>query len=148
MILNLGCGKLYPNVDPKLCFNVDLRPTPITHMLWDLNKTPYPFCDGAFTDCFMIDIIEHLDDIVKVVDEVHRVIRRDGILAIRTSYYKSEQSYADPTHKHFFNLNSFDFFDPETDFGGRYDHYTQRKWKVIEKGIDVNELCFKLQRRS
>ena len=61
------------------------------------------------------DIIEHMLWVVPFMDECWRIVKPGGKLLIRTTYFQYEQGYKDPTHFHFFTLDSFDFFDPETD---------------------------------
>jgi hypothetical protein len=93
------------------------------------------------------DIIEHMIWVIPFVDECWRIIKPGGHLFIRTTYFMLEQAYKDPTHFHFFTLESFDFFDPETDTGMKYDWYTDKKWKVVNKGVSGQELVFDLQKR-
>ena len=143
MNLNLGCGK---NTFQYETLNADLRRTRDTDVICDFDRFPYPFKDESFQNVFAIDILEHLTDVVKVVDEIHRMTKPGGVLIIRTCYWAAEQSYTDPTHKHWFNLESFDFFDPTTKWGGKYHWYTDRKWKVHERENHGNELAFKLEK--
>jgi SAM-dependent methyltransferase len=136
--LNMGCGnKEYPH-----CVNIDKNETDITHVLWDLNIVPYPFPDNNFKRVYAQDIIEHLDNVITVVDEVHRLLKVDGEFHIRTAAWDTEQSYTDPTHKHWFTIDSFDFFDPETHWGSRYGWYTKLKWKILFKEFSGEELVF------
>lgn len=142
--LNLGCGnKDYPN-----CVNVDLRETFITHFLWDLNVTPYPFPDNRFICVYAQDIIEHLDNIIPVMNEIHRILEPEGKVHIRTAAWDTAQSYNDPTHKHWFTPDSFDFFDPNTVWGQKYLHYTPHKYTVLVKRKSGDELEFVLEKRS
>jgi len=141
--LNLGCGdKEFPN-----SLNVDLRQTPIVDVQHDLNVFPYPFQDESFNNIHAHDIIEHLDDVIEVMDECWRLLKPNGTIYIRTTAWDTQQSYNDITHKHWFTLESFDFFDPDTKWGAKYWWYTIRKWRVVLRQYDGQELVFHLQKR-
>lgn len=142
--LNLGCGtRNFPN-----CLNVDIRKTPITHEIHDLNKFPYPWPDNRFQFVYAYDIIEHLDNVIKVLEEIHRILKPNGMIFVSTTYYKSENAFTDPTHKHYFTLHSFDYFDPSTDIGKKYSYYTDKKFKILHRAIQGQELYFELQKCS
>lgn len=141
--LNIGCGeKEYPG-----CVNIDKRETAITHFLWDLNVFPYPFPDDRFERVYAQDIIEHLDDVIRVMEEIHRVLEVGGEVHIRTAPWGMSQSYNDPTHKHWFTKQSFDFFDPDTEWGQKYDFYTKCKFKVLWRQVEGYDLEFVLEKR-
>jgi 2-polyprenyl-6-hydroxyphenyl methylase/3-demethylubiquinone-9 3-methyltransferase len=46
-----------------------------------------PFGDGAFDACFCTEVIEHLLDVQGFLGEVHRVLRRRGVLLLTTPYH-------------------------------------------------------------
>jgi predicted SAM-dependent methyltransferase len=138
--LNLGCG----NRRIGNCINVDLRKTDITDMNFNANEMPYPFENERFEIIFALDIIEHLDDVMKVMEELHRILKPGGVIHIRTTAWDTEQSYRDPTHKHWFTLQTFDVFDPTKQFGRDYHWYTQKKLRVLEARRDGEELVFEL----
>lgn len=143
MNVNLGCGD--KQIDGAL--GVDFRETDATEVIHDLSKSPWPFEDEQFENALAQDIIEHMIWVIPFMDECWRIIKPGGKLLIRTTYFDSEQSYKDPTHFHFFTLDSFDFFDPETDTGEKYGWYTDRKWKVDRKARDGQEAIFHLTKR-
>ena len=144
MNVNLGCGetKLEDSI------GVDYRETEAADVVHNLEVIPWPFEDEQFENAVAKDIIEHMIKVVPFLDECWRIIKPDGHLMIRTSYFMSEQSYCDPTHYHFFTLESFDFFDPETGIGKKYGWYSDKKWKVLRRAISGQELCFDLQKRG
>ena len=57
----------------------------------------------------------------------------------------SEQSYRDPTHFHYFTIDSFDYFDPQTELGREYD-YSEKKWLILNKATNGNELMFGMEK--
>lgn len=142
MNLNMGCGELALGD----CVNADKRRTGITDVLVDFEKPPFPFRDGSFDTIFAIDVIEHLGDVYGVIDELHRVGKPDCSLVVRTTFWKSENAFTSFDHKHFCTQRSFDYLDPSTEFGKKYGFYTDRKWKIIERRLDGQELVFILKR--
>jgi SAM-dependent methyltransferase len=142
MNINLGCGELnFPN-----CFNVDLRQTSIVNQIVDLSKHPWPFENEQYDNVYAYDIIEHLEDVISCMEEIHRIIKPNGKVYIRTSYWKMESAFVDPTHRHFFTLRSFDYFDPSTFLGQKYSHYSKSKFKVSSVNVDGEELMFVLEK--
>jgi SAM-dependent methyltransferase len=71
---------------------------------------PLPFRDGSFDRVYCFDLVEHIDDIVGLMGEIHRVLAPDGSVLITTPHYSSANSYTDPTHKHHLGYRSFDYF--------------------------------------
>jgi 2-polyprenyl-3-methyl-5-hydroxy-6-metoxy-1,4-benzoquinol methylase len=141
--LNLGCGEL---ARPD-CLNVDIRKTSITDVQWDISVLPWPWGgDEQFDEVWALDIIEHMLWVIPVMDEIWRVMKPEGRLHIRTTNYLTANSYRDPTHFHYFTHESFDFWDPRTELGVRYP-YTERKFWVLERREDGEELVFELQKK-
>lgn len=147
MNINLGCGeRRIPGKAGKDCVNVDFRETSITDVVHDLSVFPWPFEKQQFDNAYAIDIIEHMVHVVPFLDEAWKILKTGGRLHIRTTYFETEQSYRDPTHHHFFTLESFDFFDPTTPTGKKYHWYTNRKWRVINRALDGQEAVFELEK--
>lgn len=104
----------------------------------DLNVFPYPWADNSWDYIEAVDIVEHLKaDLPQVMDELWRILRPTGHLYIHTAETGSWQLFTDPTHVRGFTLESFDYFDPKTKWGGHSDYdYTDRKWQVVHKTSD------------
>ncbi len=146
MTVNLGCGERRIEGAQETVVNVDFRKTSITDVVHDLRDFPWPFSDEQFERAYALDIIEHMLEVVPFLDEVWRILRPGGALFIRTTYFEAEQSYSDPTHCHYFTLDSFDYFDPETVFGKRYHWYSTRKWHVVDRALCGQDACFELRK--
>ncbi len=107
--LNLGCGtdirKGYVNLDSVKLPGVD--------KVHDLNKVPYPFKDNTFDEIYASHVIEHLEDLPKVMKELRRISKPGGRVIIRVPFFPSMYAASDPTHKHFFTYLTWDYFcDP------------------------------------
>jgi SAM-dependent methyltransferase len=121
-ILDVGCGKRkIPGA-----IGIDWNPATDADVIHDLNRFPYPFADNAFDEVNCDSILEHLDDVFKVMAEIHRITSAGGLVRIKVPYYTSFDAFTDPTHKHFFTSRSFDYF--RADF--TYNYYTTARFAI------------------
>ena len=136
--LNLGCGR-YPDEE---AVNVDIANLPGVDFNHDLNK-PFPetedliFGNDKFEEVVAQDIVEHLDDVIAFAREVWRMLKFGGRFKFHTNYAGHLSGFTDPTHKHFFTPDSFDYFDPSTFLGEQFGFYSpDRKFKIHRKEIN------------
>jgi SAM-dependent methyltransferase len=142
-VLNLGCGlaKLqFPeSAAATEVVGVDLSPDSDADLRHDLNHVPYPLDSDSFDLILMQDILEHLDDVPRVLREVHRVARDGALVRIRTPHYSSYYAYNDPTHRRLFGafaLDGFDAKNPNRLYGGPWFRIVRREilfpriWRV------------------
>jgi hypothetical protein len=131
--LNLGCGndilQGYVNHDV-------FRHRPEVDVTHDLRQLPWPWGDECAEIIRLLDVLEHLPEVVPILDESWRILKPGGVLHVRVPHYQSENTWLDPTHRRGFHLDSFDYFDPETAWGTKYGFYTPRKWKVGAKQLE------------
>lgn len=134
-ILDLGCGKAKAHPD---AVTVDISPDAQPDIVHDLDVTPWPLESGQFDQIHMIHVVEHLDNIVKAMEEVHRVARPGARVHILTPHYSSTNSYTDPTHRHHLGLRSFNYFTGEAQF----DFYTRARFRTVRKELEFNDWPF------
>ncbi len=67
-VLDLGCGQRKLPGSVGVDFNQDSD----ADVIHDLNRFPYPFPNDQFDVVHCDGILEHLDDIVRVMEEIHR----------------------------------------------------------------------------
>jgi SAM-dependent methyltransferase len=128
--LVLGCGLR----KPPGSIGIDSNPHTVADILHDLNQTPYPLKSNQFDLIICHDILEHLDDMVSVMKEIHRLGKDGSYVEIKTPHFSSILSWDDPTHKHHFTSRSFDYFTnvPER---WRTHFYTEEKFECLSKDI-------------
>ncbi len=122
-ILDFGCGlRKRPGA-----IGIDVNPRSHADVIHDLNRFPYPFPDNQFDEIICDNIIEHLDDFLKVMEELHRIAKPSALVTVVVPFYSHQQAHTDPTHRHFFGVHSFDYFiDGTANAGFRYSkaHFT------------------------
>ncbi len=136
-ILDIGCGKN----KIKGAIGLDIHKTPATDVVCNLDKFPYPFQNNTFDKIYIIDVLEHLEDIKGAIEEVHRIAKPEAEVFIRVPHFSSTHAYGDFTHKHFFNTQSLDYFTGEMP---QYDFYSAARFD--KEGVKIN--FWKLDRLS
>jgi ubiquinone/menaquinone biosynthesis C-methylase UbiE len=124
--LNIGCG---PDVKSGFV-NLDARNYPGVDVIQDLNKFPYAFADNAFDYIYARNVLEHLTDLVKVMEELHRISNQGAKIDIIVPFYNNHNAFRDITHIHFFTLDSFLPFSDSNKDGYIY---STKKFKIIKK---------------
>jgi ubiquinone/menaquinone biosynthesis C-methylase UbiE len=104
--LDVGCGgrKLSGST------GMDILALPGVDVVHSFNNAPWPFPDSHFDLVFMNHALEHVADIVAVMNEVHRILRPGGRLVVQVPYFRCIDAYTDPTHTHFFTAGTLDYF--------------------------------------
>lgn len=124
MKLNLGCG--IKKIDGYI--GVDNIETEAVDIIHDLNVFPYPFEDNSVNEILMDNVLEHLDDVIKIMEELHRISTPGAIINIKVPYFKSNSAYTDPTHKHFFTETSFKYFTENNPL----NFYSPARFEIIK----------------
>jgi SAM-dependent methyltransferase len=88
---------------------------------WDLHGTPsvdlngaWPATAGEVGILRAVDIVEHLADPVHTMNEAWRVLAPGGWLFVEVPSTEGRGAWQDPTHKSFWNLNSFFYYTHES----------------------------------
>ena len=129
-ILDVGCGiNKYPG-----SIGIDRNPRSRADILCELDSVPYPFADGSFDSLRAVHVIEHVDDVLRTMEEFHRLVRPGGRIVIVTPHYTDFSSFCDPTHR--WHLNSFSFRYFGEDHAG-FDYYSPVKLREISVRVKL-----------
>ncbi len=124
-VLDLGCGK-----KKRIgAIGVDFSDRHQADVIHDLNVFPYPFESESIDKVYLDNVIEHLDKPMRVMEEVHRICKPGAAVKVIVPYFRSPWAFIDPTHQHFFTVDSFAYYDPDTIICKRYD-YVKTRFKV------------------
>jgi SAM-dependent methyltransferase len=128
VIVNLGCGKT--RIPGSI--GVDRVAIPgSVDVVHNLNVTPYPFPDESVDEVHFYHVLEHLDDPVAKLEEIHRILKPGGVLHMRVPHFSSSGAFTDITHKRPFSYYSFDCFEE----GSYHSFYTTRRFKIVDRAI-------------
>lgn len=105
MILNLGCS------DRRLdgALNVDRYPGPEVDCVCDLSDL-WIWDDDTVDTIVADDIIEHLPDKIRTMNEAFRVLKPGGQFKIFVPTTEGPGATQDPTHVSYWNRNSFEYY--------------------------------------
>lgn len=131
-VLDLGCG----NRKRAGAIGIDIIPNPGVDVVHDLDRYPYPFDTSTFDEIFADNVLEHLESIIKAVEELHRITKPGGLIKVIVPYFRAKWAFIDPTHKHFFTTESFTYFEPGHPHSKLYNYSPARL--AVEK-IVFNE---------
>jgi len=135
--LDLGCGKSKHPGAIGLDMNRGVNPDIIHEMRF---KENLPFADNSFDRVYMIDFMEHVDNIEWMLSEVHRISVPGAQVEVQYPHYSSPDFHNDVTHKHGLGIHALDHFDPDYGFGKLHSSYTlfDRCFPFKIKKIDIN----------
>lgn len=125
-ILDLGCG----NTKADGAVGFDIVALTDVDVVGNVNK-PLPFHDSTFDRVICRSVLEHVDDVIAVMGEIHRVLAENGQLFIHVPFFRRNTAYKDPQHKHFFTHGSMNYFLE----GYRYSYYSNFKFRLLSKKI-------------
>lgn len=133
-VLELGCGQKKIVAHST---SVDLNPRSRADVIHDLNRIPYPFANDSFDIVIAEHVLEHLENVIATVEEVHRICRPNALFCVEVPHFSSSEFFTDPTHRHSFSTRSFDYFVPGTDLNAfRYSSVTFRKKATHVSGLN------------
>jgi len=105
--LNLGCGDDYR----QGWHNVDVREAVGPDERVDLNQTPWPWPDNSFELVLMDNVIEHLDDRLAALQELHRITHSWGEIVLRFPHWNSAGHYTCPSHTNTLTNRTFENYE-------------------------------------
>jgi SAM-dependent methyltransferase len=128
--LNLGC------CDRKLdgYVGVDLHPGPAVDVVADLSK-PWPWADESVAAILAHDVIEHLPDKIRTMNEAWRVLKTGGTAEIVVPTTDGPGAFQDPTHVSFWHRNTFWYFEARNLYRERFagPYGIQARFKVLSE---------------
>jgi len=129
-ILDAGCGiNKYPG-----SIGIDSNADSAADVICDLDRFPWPFADASFDSLRAIHVIEHLSDVIRTMEEFHRLVRPGGRVRIETPHYTDYSSFCDPTHKHHLNSFSFRYFGENH---GGFGYYSRARFREISVRVKL-----------
>lgn len=142
--LNLGCGLKHVTE----AVNLDITPATNPDMVHNLDEVPWPLPDNHFREVLAYDVVEHLDDFLATMEEIHRVCRDKAVVRITVPHFTCANTFTDPTHRRHFGYFSLDYMTGENEI----QFYTRARFKKLASRMMfypslVNKLVGRLANR-
>lgn len=132
MIIDLGCGGTkhkYPN---SIC--IDRVATKGVDIVYDLNNG-IPLENESVDLIYTSHTLEHLNNLVFIMEEIYRVLKKNGKVLIKVPHFSNGIAYADPSHKMVFSVFTFDNFGYYTTTKFRKKYNTDVDFKIVKKEL-------------
>lgn len=123
--LNIGAWKDtkkgWINLDKFKYENIDV--------VQDLDKFPYKLPDNHFIEVEMIHVLEHLENPVRVMEEIHRICKNKARVVIAVPHWSHFMSWGDLTHKRVYSSAAFLYYEKGFDwtYYSKFAHFKVRK---------------------
>ena len=135
--LNVACGQ----TRMEGFIGIDKVKTEATDIVQDLEAYPWPFEDNSVDEILCSHYVEHVRDLIRFVDEIHRIMKQGAKATIIAPYYANMRSVQDPTHVRsiceatflYFNkgwrdTNKLDHYNIKSDFDFTYGYQVSPEW--------------------
>jgi SAM-dependent methyltransferase len=127
-VLDIGCG----SAKTPGATGLDISADTDADIVHDLDVFPYPIEDNSFDQILMQDVIEHVREPYRVLEELHRIARPGARIQLRTPHFSSVLAYGDPTHRHYFSTIAIRALAEP-----RFAHYTQVRFREVRVTLDL-----------
>jgi SAM-dependent methyltransferase len=146
-ILELGCGNSKHKFVNAEVIGLDFYDVREADIKWDLESGKLPFKDNEFDGIIAEHTLEHIKNLLPLINEMWRVVKPNGIIKIECPYFASSLAHSSMDHVRFFSYTSFFpyrkedpyhyFWKPITfEVKARYDFSQRYGLKTIGKIID------------
>lgn len=119
--LDIGCGPYKASG----FIGLDMCRVDGVDVVADLESRVLPFAANSFDVVYASHVLEHIQNLDKLMQEVSRVLKPGGLFLVRVPYAGSLRAFQDPTHVRFFTLKTLEYFVAE---GARVGGWYQNKY--------------------
>ena len=131
--LDIGCGEN----KQRGWVGMDIRRLDGIDIVHDVQKFPWPIPSNCCFQILLSHLWEHIEPKyrIRLMDELWRIIKKDGQLLISAPYATSTGAFQDPTHYTCPNEATFTYFDPDFPL---YNVYKPKAWKLVRNNFQLN----------
>lgn len=127
--LNIGCG---PDIlAPEEWKNIDIFPISPDVEVVDLERGRLPYEDNQFEYIKASHVLEHVLNLIPLMNELHRVLRPDGVMYVEVPKFPHNDSVKDPDHKRFFVEETLWGYFCEYPKNGLFKMYKIKPWRCL-----------------
>lgn len=154
--LNIGSGRQV--IDGFL--NIDItqiitnKGKKLVDFVLDVSKQRLPFTDNSVDEILCDNTLEHLDDMIFAMNEMHRVLKVGGVLTGNVPLCNTVVHWKDPTHKRCFIRETFSYFtgvaewNPDKPKHPKYADYGIKPWQENSIVLENDLFTFNLSPRK
>jgi len=128
--LNVGCGLRNRGTD-EVGVDIDFNCKPDVCA----NMEALPFKSDTFNQVRALHVLEHVPNIVSVMNEIYRVLKWNGEFIVEVPEFPHWKSVADPTHVRYFIEDSFRYFEGMNRLPGFKGSFQILKFVRGDKGM-------------
>lgn len=107
--LELGCGP-NTNLAAKRTYTLDIGRFPGVDIVADLNQPLDLIPDKIVCHVYSRHTLEHVANLTGLMEELHRVLKKDGTMQIIVPHFSNTYGHWDPTHVRQFGVGSMYYF--------------------------------------
>jgi len=119
MKLDIACGAAkkegFTGIDIAAIEGVD-----IVH---DLNVYPWPIESDSVDEVWCSHYIEHTPDLIKFMNEIYRIMKKDASATFISPYYTSVRCWQDPTHLRAISEATYLYYNKGWREANKLEHY-------------------------
>lgn len=97
--INLGAG----NKAKSGFINIDKLALPGIDLVLDLELEKFPFPDESIDYVFSEHFLEHINNFSFIINEIYRILKKNGKFEFIVPAWSSSGAFQDPTHVRFFH---------------------------------------------
>jgi predicted SAM-dependent methyltransferase len=121
IVLDLGCG----SSKTAGSYGIDVRVQKGVDLVFDLERE-FPLRSSCADVVRLSHVIEHMNNLIGLMEEVYRICRPGAVVQVIVPYYTSRGAFRDPTHVRYITEDTFQYFEPPTDYGIRTQFKIER----------------------
>lgn len=133
--VDIGCG-----LNKQRDIGLDIKRLPGVDVVADVSKN-LPFKDNTIDEIFCSHTIEHIENPIKLIEEIWRITKPKGKVVIKVPHCQNHGAFRDPTHKSFWHEDTFIHF---TETNRLPNWYSPARFKIIYIKVSTTSKLAKL----
>jgi SAM-dependent methyltransferase len=127
--LELGCGNRKRNKD---AIGIDMLDYPDVDIVGDVYEVLRSLPNGCIDAVQSHHFVEHVPDVPRLLAELARVLRPNGLLEFVAPHFSNPYFYSDPTHRNFFGLYTFCYYASGSPFSRQVPTMDLRRSLILK----------------
>jgi len=130
LVMELGCGSRKRNT---AAIGIDALDYPGVDLVGDVYDVLRKFPDGCVDQVYAYHFIEHVNDLNKLMSELSRVLKPNGLVEFIAPHFSNPYFYSDATHRSFFGLYTFCYLSVDSPFWRKVPTYKKDLFFKLER---------------